>query len=65
MAEESKEDVYTLTPLGLLGNVIGDDAAKEAIDALTLYMIRGAKPGCFMGLVADGGHLSFVQVAKE
>ncbi len=58
------EEIYTLTPYGLLGHVIDEEAAKAAIDALTLYMIRNAKPGHFLGLVADGGHLQFVQVGK-
>jgi hypothetical protein len=62
---EAKEGTYTLTPYGLLGHVIDDEAAKAAVDALTLYMLRQAKPGHVMGIVADGGHLAFVQVRKE
>ena len=61
---EAKEGTYTLTPYGLLGHVIDDEAAKAAVDALTLYMLRHAEPKHVMGIVADGGHLSFVQVCK-
>ena len=61
---DTDEEKYTITPYGLLGRVIDDDSAKAAVDALTLYMLRHAKPGHVMGIVADGGHLSFVQVCK-
>jgi len=61
---QPNEETYTITPYGLLGRVIDDDSAKAAVDALTLYMLRHAKPGHVMGIVADGGHLSFVQVCK-
>ena len=61
---DTDEEKYTITPYGLLGQVIADADAKAAIDALTLYMLRHAKPGHVMGIVADGGHLSFVQVCK-
>ena len=59
-----EEATYTLTPYGLLGQVIDADDAKAAIDALTLYMLRHAKPGHVMGLVVDGGYLQFVQVIQ-
>ena len=62
---DTDEEKYTITPYGLLGQVINDEDAKAAVDALTLYMLRHAKPGHFLGLVADGGHLAFVQVCKE
>lgn len=61
---DTDEEKYTITPYGLLGRVIDDDSAQAAVDALTLYMLRHAKPGHVMGIVADGGHLSFVQVCK-
>ena len=61
---DTDEEKYTITPYGLLGRVIDDDSAQAAVDALTLYMLRHAKPGHVMGIVADGGHLSFVQVFK-
>ena len=61
---DTDEETYTITPYGLLGRVIDDDSAQAAVDALTLYMLRHAKPGHVMGIVADGGHLSFVQVCK-
>ena len=61
---DTDEETYTITPYGLLGRVIDDDSAKAAVDTLTLYMLRHAKPGHFLGLIADGGHLSFVQVCK-
>ena len=61
---DTDEETYTITPYGLLGRVIDDDSAQAAVDALTLYMLRHAKPGHFLGLIADGGHLSFVQVCK-
>ena len=61
---DTDEEKYTITPYGLLGRVIDDDSAKAAVDTLTLYMLRHAKPGHVMGIVADGGHLSFVQVCK-
>lgn len=62
---DTDNDTYTLTPYGLLGQVLNDPEATTAIDTLTLYMLRHAKPGHFLGLVADGGHLAFVQVCKE
>ena len=62
--DDTDEEKYTITPYGLLGRVIDDDSAQAAVDALTLYMLRHAKPGHFLGLVADGGHLAFVQVCK-
>jgi hypothetical protein len=62
---DTDEEKYTITPYGLLGRVIDEDSAQAAVDALTLYMLRHAKPGHFLGLVADGGHLAFVQVRKE
>ena len=61
---DTDEETYTITPYGLLGRVIDDDSAQAAVDALTLYMLRHAKPGHVMGIVADGGHLAFVQVCK-
>ncbi len=61
---DTDEEIYTLTPYGLLGQVIADADANAVIDALTLYMLRHAKPGHVMGIVVDGGHLSFVQVCK-
>lgn len=61
---DTDEETYTITPYGLLGRVIDDDSAQAAVDTLTLYMLRHAKPGHVMGIVADGGHLSFVQVCK-
>ena len=36
----TKEEHYHLTPLGLLESVLRPDAAREAADALALYMIR-------------------------
>lgn len=56
------EKPYTVTPLGLLTAVIDESAAAMAVDALTLYMLRHAKPGHVMGIVVDGGFLNFVQV---
>ena len=56
------EETYTATPLGLLTTVIDESAAAMAVDALTLYMLRHAKPGRVMGIVLDGGFLNFVQV---
>lgn len=64
LKECMNKEIYALTPLGLLKNVIDESAAAAAADALTLYMIRNAKPGHFMGIVADCGVLSFVQVHK-
>lgn len=61
---DTDEETYTITPYGLLGRVIDDDSAQAAVDALTLYMLRHAKPGHFLGLIADGGNLAFVQVFK-
>ena len=61
---DTDEEKYTITPYGLLGRVIDDDSAQAAVDALTLYMLRHAKPGHVMGIVADGGNLAFVQVFK-
>jgi hypothetical protein len=60
----TKEENYHLTPLGLLESVLGPDAAREAADALALYMIRLAEPGCFVGIVVQRGALEFVQVAE-
>ncbi len=48
---ETDEEKYTITPYGLLGRVIDDDSAKAAVDTLTLYMLRQAKPGHVMGIV--------------
>lgn len=62
--EVSEEATYTLTPYGLLGQVIDAEDANAAVDALTLYMLRHAKPGHVMGLVVDGGYLQFVQVVR-
>lgn len=56
------EKPYTVTPLGLLTTVIDESAAAMAVDTLTLYMLRHAKPGHVMGIVVDGGFLNFVQV---
>ena len=53
---------FTLLVLGLLTSVIERNAAALAVDALTLYMLRHAKPGHVMGIVLDGGFLNFVQV---
>ena len=61
---DTDEETYTITPYGLLGRVIDDDSAQAAVDALTLYMLRHAKPGHVMGIVVDGGNLAFVQVFK-
>ena len=61
---DTDEEKYTITPYGLLGRVIDDDSAQAAVDALTLYMLRHAKPGHVMGIVVDGGNLAFVQVFK-
>ena len=61
---DTDEEIYTITPYGLLGRVIDDEDAKTAVDALTLYMLRQAKPGHVIGIVADGGNLAFVQVFK-
>ena len=64
MTDTPDEELYSVTPYGLLGTVIDDEAAKTAIDTLTLYMLRNAKPGHVMGIVAEGGFLNFVQVQK-
>ena len=56
------KETYIVTPLGLLTTVIDESAAAMAVDALTLYMLRHAKPGHVMGIVVDGGFLNFVQV---
>ena len=56
------EAQYTVTPLGLLTTVIDESAAAMAVDALTLYMLRHAKPGHVTGIVVDGVFLNFVQV---
>lgn len=56
---------YGITPLGLLSQAIGDDAARTAIDTLTLYMLRNVEPGCFIGMTVENGHLKFVQVNAE
>ena len=58
------EEIFEITPLGLLASIMNESDASAAADALTLYMIRNAKPGHFMGIVADGGFLNFVQVHK-
>lgn len=60
MSEES----YNITPLGLLTTAIDESDAAKAVDALTLYMLRNAKPGHVMGIVVDGGFLKFVQVMQ-
>lgn len=65
MTDTNEEETYCLTPYGLLGQVVDADSAQAAIDALTLYMLRHAKPGHVMGIVAAGGHLNFVQVMRE
>ena len=64
MKDTDDDEVYTVTPYGLLGTVIDDKSAARAIDALVLYMMRFAKPGHVMGIVAEGGYLNFVQVMK-
>ena len=64
LKECMSKEIYALTPLGLLKTVMDEAAADAAADALALYMIRNAEPGHFMGIVADGGVLSFVQVNK-
>lgn len=61
---DTDEETYTITPYGLLGRVIDDDSAQAAVNTLTLYMLRHAKPGHVIGIVVDGGHLAFVQVCK-
>ena len=64
MTDTPADEVYSVTPYGLLGTVIDDEAAKTATDTLALYMLRHAQPGCFMGIVAEGGYLNFIQVQK-
>lgn len=61
---DTDEEKYTITPYGLLGQVLNDPEATTAIDTLTLYMLRHAEPEHFMGIVAEGGHLRFVQVKR-
>jgi hypothetical protein len=64
MTEEKDDDVYVLTPYGLIQSTINEQTAKDVIDELTLYMIRQAEPGRFMAIVAEGGFLKFVQVER-
>ena len=64
MNKKKEEETYTITPFGLLGNVIDKGSAQRAADALTLYMLRNARPGAAMGIAVEDGHMQFVHLAK-
>lgn len=64
MTKKTAKEAYTLTPFGLLSTVINEGSAQCAADALTLYMLRHARPGAAMGIVVEYGHMQFVHLAK-
>jgi hypothetical protein len=54
------EEVYYLSPLGLLGMELGEDLARRVYDALELYA-RRAHPGAkSVGLVFTGSGGEFI-----
>jgi len=59
------EERYQLTPFGLFGQILGDDA-RRFMDELELFMRRrNDRTGKVTALLIEDGELAFVDVEKQ
>lgn len=60
---DDENQVYSITPFGLLSTQLHKDDAKVAEDALVLYMLRHTpKNGAKKSIVCENGRLQFVDL---